>query len=177
MKAWFKALRSVKLAALLIAYLAVSASLASLLPRVLPGFFGSALFLVPVLLLYVNLLACTVYRFSRERRKKAGRRHGPDLLHLGLLVLGIGALAAQYGRVEGSVELAVGESVVLPDGRLLRLRAFEFQRYADGRPQDWISRVDLVNQGKIEKENYPIRVNHPLRLSRVKIYQAGYTPD
>jgi cytochrome c biogenesis protein ResB len=175
----FKALRSVKLAIVLIAYLAVTGILASLAPQGFANFYGSALFLAPAFLFFANLAACSAERFVRERKKGKGRRHGPDILHLGLILLILGAVfgqVAKQGRPswQGFARLAVGEAVALPNGKLLSVKALENRRYADGRPMDWISRVELSQDGRILIPSYEIRVNHPLRMGALSIYQVSY---
>jgi cytochrome c biogenesis protein ResB len=181
-----KALRSVKLAIILIAYLAATGILATLAPQgpaalrgLFANFYGSPLFLVPAFLFFANLAACSADRFVRERRKGALRRHGPDLLHLGLILLILGAVfgqVAKQGRPawQGFARLAAGEAVALPNGKLLVVRALENQRYADGRPKDWISTVELSQDGRMLIPSYEIRVNHPLRMGALSIYQVSY---
>jgi hypothetical protein len=198
----FKALRSLKPAIALIAYLAVTGILASLLPQgreaayydsILPpflsrlalrsgfsNFYGSLLFLIPALLFFANLSACAIDRFIRELRKdRAKRRHGPDMLHLGLMLLILSAVFSQAAKLSrpdsrGFVRLGEGESVELPDGGLLSILSLRADRYADGRPKDWVSTVEVRKGGKLLVPSYDIRVNHPLRLGSLAIYQSSY---
>jgi hypothetical protein len=174
----FRSIKSVKLALILIAYLAVTGILASLVPR---GaiFYGSLFFLLPALLFFVNLSACSIDRFARELRKGKARSHGPDILHLGLILLLAGAVFGQSAKHshpswQGFARLAVGDAVVLPNGKLLALAALDSERYADGRPKDWISTVEVRQPGKLLVPSYKIRVNHPLRMGTLSIYQASY---
>ncbi len=188
--------KSMRLAVALIAILAAGSALATVVPqglrseeyiagygRTLGGilvgsgmsrYFRSPLFLAPAFLFFANLSACSVDRLIRELRKKGRRRHGPDLLHLGLMLLVIGALLSFSGRREGAVSLAEGEVAGLPDGRLLRMDRIDYLAYEDGRPRDWISRVTVLRDGKAEIEGYSIRVNNPLRLGGVALYQSSY---
>jgi cytochrome c biogenesis protein ResB len=198
----FKALRSMKLAVALIAYLIVTGILASLLsqgreasyyystlPPLLAGlvvktgfsnFYGSLLFLIPALLFFANLSACAADRLVREFKKdRAVRRHGPDILHLGLILLILSAVFAQAAKLsrpdsQGFVRLGKGEAVELPDGRLLSVLALRADRYDDGRPKDWVSTVEVRKGGKILVPSYDIRVNHPLRLGSLSIFQSSY---
>jgi cytochrome c biogenesis protein ResB len=196
-----KALSSLRLAIALIAYLTIVSILASLLPQgrdagfyraLLPGFlaeaavstgfsnfFGSLLFIVPALLLFANLSTCTVERFARELRKKGARSHGPDILHLGLILLIVGAVLGQVARQshpswQGFARLAAGDAVQLPDGRLLTLKDLKSERYPDGRPKDWVSTVVVSGAGRAPASTTEIRVNHPLRLGALSIYQASF---
>ena len=80
-------------------------------------------------------------------------------------------------RQEGFARLAEGEAVELPDGRLLRLRGFEYSTYGDGRPRDWVSRVDVEREGRAQLAGFEIRVNHPLKLGRLSVYQASWARE
>lgn len=140
----------------------------------LSHYFTSWLFLVPGVGFFLNLLACTARRLSREARKRAGRRHGPDLLHLGLLVLVVGSLVSFSRRQEGSVMLRVGDTVALPGSEVLTLRDFTDERYEDGRPKEWTSVVDVTRGGEPVAVARAIRVNSPLRVGSLTIYQASY---
>jgi cytochrome c biogenesis protein len=173
-----KALKSVRLALILIAYLAVTGILASLVPQG-SNFYGSLLFLVPAFLFFANLIACSTDRFVRELKKGRARRHGPDILHLGLILLVIGAAFGQSAKQshpswQGFARLGVGDAVELPNGRILALVALDKERYPDGRPKDWISTVEVRQVGRILSPSYKIRVNHPLRMGTLSIYQASY---
>ncbi|MBL8966535.1 MAG: cytochrome c biogenesis protein ResB [Spirochaetaceae bacterium] len=187
---------SMRLAIVLIAYLALAGTLATFVPqgeepafyasrypRLLAalvvdsgfsGFFRSWLFILPAFLFFANLSACTIRRLSREIGKKERRRHGPDLLHFGLMILVVGSILSFSGREEGFVRLAEGDAVELPGGGLLRLERFEHERYADGRPLEWTSEVSVSGDAARKVEAYPIRVNHPLRLGRYAVYQVSH---
>lgn len=196
MRKLFRILKSVKLASGLIAYLAAAAVLATLIPQgredafyrdAVPGlaaelllqsgftrFFTSLAFLLPAFLFFANLAACSVDRFLREIRREGRRRHGPDVLHLGLLVLVVGAVLSFSGRKEGRVSLSEGDRVEMPGGRVLVLADFSCLAYPDGRPREWTSTVDVERGGRTEVRLFPIRVNHPLRLDRMSVYQVSH---
>jgi cytochrome c biogenesis protein ResB len=195
----YRFLKSVKLAVVLIAWLAATGILSTLVPQGRePGFylevyhglagrlilasgfsrfFTSVLFLVPAGLFFVNLGVCTVDRFLREVRRPSRRRHGPDILHVGLLVLVVGAVLSFAGRQTGFVRLAKGDGVEMPGGRLLVLDDFSYTTYDDGRPRDWTSTVRVAREGRDEVPPFPIRVNHPLRLGRMSIYQVSHSVE
>jgi cytochrome c biogenesis protein ResB len=188
------ALTSIRLAIVLISYLIATGIAAGLIPQGLPSeyyaehyprfvariigrtgfshYFGSMLFLVPAGIFFVNLSLCTVQRFTNERRKSA-RRHGPDILHVGIALLMLAAAISFAGKQTGYVRLARGDAVKLPGNRLLELSDFAYLAYPDGRPRDWISTVRLSSGPKILIDRYAIRVNHPLRLGLLSIYQAN----
>jgi cytochrome c biogenesis protein ResB len=195
-KKFIDKLSSLKLAVGLIAYLALTGILATLIPQGLApeayraqyprliaelivqtgfgSFFGSILFIVPALIFFANLSACTVKRFLRELKKKGSKRFGPDILHLGLMLLIIGSIWSYSSYDTASVTLAAGNAVKLPDGSVMELKDFRFERYEDGRPRDWVSVVDLSKDGTLLKENFELRVNSPLRYAGLTLYQASY---
>ena len=196
MKKFLDWITSMRLAIGLIAYLAATCVLATIVPQGLSddayremysrivaqlvvqtgfgSFFGSILFIIPAFLFFANLSACTVKRLVRELRKKKGRRHGPDVLHLGLMALVIGSVWSFSGHQQGSVTLAPGDGVNLPDGAVMRLDDFRFDRYEDGRPKDWVSVVSIEKDGRPVEEGVELRVNDPLRYGRLTFYQASY---
>jgi hypothetical protein len=193
----FARIKSMRLAIGLISYFAIACLLATLVPQGLQEsvyfeaypkflallivrsgfsrFFSSFLFIMPSFLFFANLGTCAVARFIRELRKKDRRRHGPDILHLGLLLLLAGAVLSFSGRRSGFVLLGVGDTAGLPDGRALKLTAFDSTRYEDGRPKDWVSTVTLLAGDDAAIESFPIRVNHPLKLGGLSIYQSSHS--
>ncbi len=196
MRTFWKFLVSVRLAIVLILALTIGCVLATLVPQGMPearyaelypravallvtktglaDYFTSPLFILPALGFVVNLGACTIDRLLREVRKRGARRHGPDLLHIGILVLVVGAAIGFSGRWEGAVSLAVGDSVKLPGGEVLTLVDFRDERYPDGRPKNWISVVDVSKDDQTILDDRAIRVNDPLRVGSVAIYQSTY---
>jgi hypothetical protein len=196
MQAIYRFFKSVKLAVALILIIAVLSLLSTLVPQgnepvyyyhtyppllarliVALGFhhfFKSPLFLILCALFVANLGVCTVDRFVGRQRRKARRRYGPDLVHVGLLVLIVGALASTWGRWERSFFLGKGDPVSLPRGYTMKLLDYRYERYPDGRPKDWISTVQVERQGKPLIASYPIEVNRPLRLPRLKVYQTSF---
>lgn len=194
---FYQYLKSLKLAVALLVYLTLTGTLATLIPQGLDPvyynshfpkfvatlilethfhrFFTSILFLGPAILFFINLTLCTVDRFWKELKKKRGpKRFGPDILHFGLILLTIGAIVSFSGRQEGYVELAIGDRVELPDGKLLKLVDFRYLVYPDGRPQDWISTVQVTEGPKTIIEKADIRVNHPLAVGGLKLYQVSH---
>jgi cytochrome c biogenesis protein len=188
----------VKLAVVLILLIIVLSLLSTLVPqgdsfnpdRYPPGllklilvldfnnFFSSVLFAALAVLFTLNLGVCAVDRFARRLRTKAGKHFGPDLVHLGLLILIAGALltfAAKRATPDQYHTLSRGDTVQLSTGQRLRLVSYEFQKYASGAPKAWISTVDVLSEnGEVETGGFAIRVNHPLRLKGLSVYQASY---
>jgi cytochrome c biogenesis protein len=196
MQAIYRFFKSVKLAVTLILIIAVLSLLSTLIPQgnepvyyyhsyppllarlmVALGFhnfFKSLLFLIPCVLFFANLGVCTVDRFVGRLRRKSRRRYGPDLVHVGLLVLIAGALASTWGRWEKFFFLGKGDPAALPRGYTMKLLDYRYEQYPDGRPKDWVSTVQVERQGKPLIASYPIEVNRPLRLPRLKVYQTSF---
>ncbi|HET6486305.1 MAG TPA: cytochrome c biogenesis protein ResB [Spirochaetia bacterium] len=137
-------------------------------------FFTSALFLLPALLFSVNLGVCAVDRVVRRTAAHARLRVGPDLIHIGLLVLIAGGLTTALGRQETELSLGVGDTAAVPPGYTLQLVDFQYLTYPDGSPRDWKSTVSVSRDGRELIASFPIEVNHPLRLRGVRIYQATW---
>lgn len=203
MRAPFKALRSTGLAIFLIAYLAAASVAASFLPQgreagyyrgSMPApiaelairtgftdFYASPAFLGPALLFFSNLSSCAAYRLAKELRKeRKKRRHGPDLIHLGLVLLIAAAVAGEAVQrlkpeeTRGFVRLAPGEAVRLSGNRILALVSLREEDYPDGRPEDWVSVVRVTEGDRLLVADREIRVNRPLRLGGLSIRQASF---
>ncbi|HET6450087.1 MAG TPA: cytochrome c biogenesis protein ResB [Spirochaetia bacterium] len=137
-------------------------------------FFRSAVFLGLAGLLVLNLGFCTVTRVVRRAARHAPVRVGPDLVHLGLLVLAVSGIATGLGRREQTLAMVEGDAAGIGSGYHLALRSLQFLAYADGSPRDWISTVGITREGRPEVVVAPIRVNHPLRLPGITVYQSGW---
>jgi hypothetical protein len=193
-----KNLKSLRLAVGLLLYLTIFGGIATLVPQgqdpayyqghyprlvaalilefKFDRYFTSLTFLLPSFLFFVNLSLCTFDRFRRELKKKRGpKRFGPDILHFGLILLTIGAVISFSGRQEGFLELSVGDKAEIPGGYLLTLTDFQFLTYDGRRPKDWISRVRITKGAEVVRESYDIRVNHPLTVGSLKLYQVSHS--
>ena len=137
-------------------------------------FFRSPFFLAPALLFSINLGSCTAYRFTRRLREKESHRFGPDLVHIGLLVLIAGGLLSALGRQEQSFTAGAGDTVRVSSALSLHLLSLDMQSYDSGAPRDWISTVRVTRGGVEQVPSYPIRVNHPLRLGGLSVYQSSW---
>ena len=193
----FRFFRSVKLAIILILVIIITSIIATLIPqnenvsfykttysRIVSwfilstgynNFFKSFLFIFPSSLFFVNLSVCTFDRMIGRLKRRVKKRYGPDILHFGLLILIIGGIVTFIGRQDAFVRLAVGDEVNLTGGYTLTLKKFDFLKYENGRPKDWISTVQLKKNDQIIKESFPIEVNSPLKAGNKKIYQSSYT--
>ena len=188
----YDSLRSVKLAALLIVLITVLAIAGGIIPQgrtdafylqKFPGapaqlimalklntLFTGRLFLLLVALFTVNLTVCSFHRFVGELKKpRKNRRHGPDFLHIGLIVLVFGAMLTARTRSETFLYLGKGQVGSLPDGTTMTLTDLKEERYPDGRPKSWESSI-AINGGTA----VTIKVNSPLRLNGWTIYQQDW---
>ncbi|HOV93718.1 MAG TPA: cytochrome c biogenesis protein ResB [Spirochaetales bacterium] len=185
----YDALRSVKLAIVLLVVLVLFAVAGGVIPQgkpvdfyttqfggsisnliVLLGLnhvFSSLAFLIAAALFAVNLTVCTFHRLTLEIGKPwEKRRHGPDILHVGILILLFGGILTARTRTETILEVQKGQAAALPDGSTLVLTDFDFETYPDGRPKNWVSTVTIGTQTQRQ-----IKVNSPLREHGYSIYQ------
>jgi len=202
----YDALRSIKLAVALLVLLALFAIAGGIIPQGktidfyqhhfsrtefgiiltlgLDHVFSSILFLLVSAIFVVNLTVCTFHRLTGELSKPFGkRRHGPDILHFGLIVLMFGGVLTARTRTETFINLRKGESADLPDGSKIVLVDMNYEQYPDGRPKSWESTVAIhkdtaagtspaVASGDLPQ--YHVRVNAPLRLKGYSIYQQSW---
>ncbi|MDZ7794494.1 MAG: cytochrome c biogenesis protein ResB [Spirochaetia bacterium] len=137
--------------------------------------FSSPLFFAAAGLFLINLGACTVRRFTAQQKlRRAKRSVGPDLLHIGILVLAAGGVLTSVGREEQDFLLTSGEEHLIGGEYRIELSDFEYQRYEDGAPKDWISTVSVHRGGELLHERVEIEVNAPLRLGSYTLYQVRH---
>ena len=188
--------RSIRLAVVLIAAIIVFALLSTLVPQGRPdneyreqfssfvyslititdinNYTKSLVFWVPLLLFILNLSVCTIDRIAKRVKNKAPCHIGPDLIHVGLLILCVGGITTAAARREQDFTMVPGDRMQLSGGYTMSLSNFEFIKYPDGRPKAWISTVDLEKDGKLVKKDYKIEVNRPLAVGQLKVYQMNY---
>jgi hypothetical protein len=138
------------------------------------NFFRTPLFLIPVSLFFINLSVCAQYRIARRVRSGAPKRFGPDLIHVGILLLIIGGLISLISKRETYLTLSAGEFAELPGGNQLLLTSFTYDTYADGRPKDYVSSVKIQHEGN-SLGSAEIRVNRPLKIEGLRIYQDSFS--
>jgi hypothetical protein len=100
---------------------------------------------------------------------------GSHIMHGGLLLLVAGGLLSVFGRSEAFFTLAAGDSARISPAYTVSLRSFTFEKYDDGSSRAWISSIEVMHDGRIEAPERQIRVNAPLRLSGISLYQAAYS--
>jgi len=196
MKALYRFFESVQLAIVLFLLIAVFSILSTLVPQgktqeFYTGLYGSAtalliagsglslynqslLFLIPMVLMVLNLGVCMFERLVRRAREHKPKRFGPDLIHAALLVLCVGSLVTAGKRTEQSFTMGSGDEVALQGGYRMSLVSFVSAAYPDGRPKSWTSTVDVTQDSKPVLSAYPIQVNHPLSLGFLNVYQSTY---
>ncbi len=112
-------------------------------------------------------------------RKGVIGRLGPILIHLGMILLMIGAT---YGSLNGqTIEkfLAPGRSLDLLDKNkekvlTIELQNFKIERDPQGRAEQYRSKVNIIDpNGNIEAKE--ISVNYPLRYQGLTLYQAEWS--
>tara|TARA_B100000579_G_scaffold423201_1_gene426095 strand:+ start:447 stop:1727 length:1281 start_codon:yes stop_codon:yes gene_type:complete len=112
-------------------------------------------------------------------RKGVVGRIGPILIHLGMILLMVGAT---YGSLNGqTVEkfLAPGRSIDLLDknkekGLTIELQNFQIERDPQGRAEQYRSIVNISDPSGINEEK-EISVNYPLRYKGLTLYQADWS--
>jgi len=121
---------------------------------------------------------CTSHRIITRLHTRAKHRHGPDLIHVGLLVLLVGGILTAAMRQDKLFFMAEGDQIELPGGNRITLLSFETLTYADGRPRDWISTVEVTPAGDSgTTRTAEIEVNKPLSVGSIKLYQTSYDKD
>ena len=106
-------------------------------------------------------------------------RLGPILIHIGMILLMLGAT---YGSLNGqTIEkfLAPGRSIDLLDrnkekGLTIELNKFQILRDPQGRAEQYKSKVNIIEPNGLSKEK-EISVNYPLRYKGLTLYQADWS--
>lgn len=132
--------------------------------------------------------------FGRPRRAAAPKgpaliheagafsRFGVVVLHLGLLIIMAGALVSQTFGLRAEIALEEGQATsafTTPKGELaelgftLRLDSFSAVFDENGRPREFVSRVTFAEPSGATGQA-EIRVNHPLRLAGLSLYQRSW---
>ncbi len=132
----------------------------------------SVMFTVLITLFFINLSLCTIRRVYREITKKIKIKIGPDLIHIGLLLLIIGGSFNIAWEQKGVVLLTVGDEISLGSVSLV-LDSFDFYKYDNGLPKDWVSGITIKGHDD-QVSNFEIEVNKPLRIKGVSVFQNSY---
>jgi cytochrome c biogenesis protein len=154
------------------------------------GIYQSWWFILVLILLVINLIACSVKRLPgvwRQVRKTRSNyaRLGTYLTHLSVLLILVGALIGTVWGFKGYVEIREGKTVdgfvlnspqeiVRPLGFQVRCDAFRVDFYADGSPREFVSTLTFLDKGRMMIDHAPLRVNHPLSYGGLSFYQSSY---
>ena len=110
---------------------------------------------------------------------------GSTVLHLSFAVMLTGAFVTMVTEVDGHMHLCPGETkgmIIQDTGRpvglpfTVGLENLEISRYpGSDNPSGFTSHVTITRDDK--EERLTVSVNHPLRISGWRIYQASYEPE
>ncbi len=119
-------------------------------------------------------------RFSA--RKGLIGRTGPPLVHIGLILLMIGATFGNLGGVSIEEFLTPGKSLELlnPAGEeqiIFTLKQFLIDRDPAGRTEQFTSEFTIKESTNKKELNTQISVNHPMRYKGMTLYQADWGLD
>lgn len=132
------------------------------------NWFSSVIFLFPLLLFTLNLSACTFLRIILKKPWRHPAEAGPDLIHIGIILLILAGLLTPVVRKETSRQLSVGGTLLLPGEISLEIVELEFLTYEDGRPRQWTAVFNA------DGRRIMLEVNKPVRLDGLSIYLTGF---
>lgn len=194
LKSVYNFLKSVKLAVYILVALTITTLLASLIPlgmesdyyltnygftgRLLlvtgfHNFFHSLPFFALMALFILNLSLCTFHRIRQHYRRGRAKNVGPDIIHIGIIVIVLGGALSLLTRDEQFNWFQQGDLFRLYNRYELKVATVEFFKYPDGRPKDWITHIEL-KEGEGAFKAVKIEVNRPLKVGGLKIYQNSY---
>jgi len=195
----FDVLASTRTGLTLIAAVAVSALLGTLLPQHPGGLEGlraqgyergsplldtfglydvyrAPWFVVLLGLLMLSLLFCTLRRTQRllRARRKPVTIIASLVAHYSMLLVMVGALLGSVAGLEDMIYLVEGETAPVPGADFaIRLDRAEERYNPDGSVRDWYSYVTVIEDGR-EVMQYVIEVNHPLQYKGFAFYQSSF---
>ncbi len=111
-------------------------------------------------------------------------RYGVYIIHGSIILILLGSLIGLLTGYRGSMTLWEGEAKdeitvrgreqkQIPLGFALRCDAFKIAFYPSGEPQDFMSKIAVLDGGRVVTEQ-EVRVNRPLQYRGFSIYQATY---
>lgn len=105
----------------------------------------------------------------------------PHILHIGLLVIILGAFLSTFGST-GQLSLGPGQSHALPPAiskhtgpGIITVDDFVTEYDAQGTRSNWITTFDLTFEGEAPIESQTTRVNKPFKHKGLSIYQMAYS--
>jgi len=110
-------------------------------------------------------------------RKKILGLFGSDIVHLGLLVILLGAIFSGMGGFRTSINISEGQIVpILNADFKLQLDKFETEYWPNGSVKDWKSTLTILEYEKPVLTK-TVEVNHPLSYKGFVFYQSNYGWD
>ena len=102
---------------------------------------------------------------------------GPELVHLGLVIIIAGGLVSALFSQRLTIALLEGQAQEVPEkGFSLRLDKFTTEFYPDGSIKSWNSLVSIIENNHLRWQK-TIRVNHPLKYKGLRFFQMSYGQD
>jgi len=195
----FDVLASTRTGLTLIAAVAVSALLGTLLPQHPGGLEGlraqgyakgsplldafglydvyrAPWFVVLLGLLMLSLFSCTLRRTRRllRARRKPVIIIASLVAHYSMLLVMVGALLGSVAGLSDMIYLVEGETAPVPGADFaIRLDRAEERYNPDGSVRDWYSYVTVIEDGR-EVMQYVIEVNRPLQYKGFAFYQSSF---
>jgi cytochrome c biogenesis protein len=182
----YKLISSMTAGLILLALIGIASAIgSSLWPDI---FFKTAAFRILLLLLFINMTLCTGNRLNsflkqRETITKHGyiglRNTGNILLHLGIVLIIIGAIIFSYLGYTTQLSILEGHTVdiqnIIPAENpfKIKLTNFSIAFHDDGSPSQYYSELEISEPGKKVRQQ-TISVNHPLTYAGIKAYQNSY---
>jgi cytochrome c biogenesis protein len=110
-------------------------------------------------------------------RKKTLGLFGSDIVHLGLLIILLGAIFSAISGFRTNINISEGQIVpVLNADFKLKLDKFETEYWPNGSVKDWKSTLTVLeNDNPISTKT--VEVNHPLSYKGFVFYQSSYGWD
>lgn len=102
---------------------------------------------------------------------------GPEIVHLGLMIIIIGGLVSALLSYRTSIAFIEGETAKIPGKNFsLRLDKFTTEYYPNGSVKDWKSSVSVIEDNQV-RASALIEVNHPFKYGGLNFYQMSYGQD
>lgn len=123
-------------------------------------------FITILALIGVNIVLCS---FSRKKRADY------FLIHIGILVILLGAMIGSLAGFKEYLEVDEGQTVFLSQAKLgVRLEKFEIDYYPNSQtPRQYRSTLTIMEKGRSVLTK-TIEVNHPLSYKGIRFYQSSY---
>ncbi|MGC8892066.1 MAG: hypothetical protein C0168_06125 [Candidatus Aminicenantes bacterium] len=102
---------------------------------------------------------------------------GPEIVHLGLIIIIIGGLLSALFTYRTSLALLEGESITVPEKNFsLQLNKFLTEYYPDGSVKSWKSLISVIEDHQ-PSAKAAVEVNRPFKYKGLNIYQISYGQD